>query len=193
MGKLYDEIDDKLAAWLVAQPLLFVATAPLGADGHVNVSPKGMGGTFAVLGPRQLGYLDYFGSGVETIAHLRENGRIVMMACAFHGPPKIVRLHGRGRVVRPADAEYAALRPRFAKQREHAVRSIIVVDVERISDSCGYAVPFMDHVADRDVLDLQQMNKPAEYYEDEHAVERNGTSVDGLPGLSAAGDSAARG
>ena len=95
MGKLYDEIDDKLAAWLVAQPLLFVATAPLGADGHVNVSPKGMGGTFAVLGPRQVGYLDYFGSGVETIAHLRENGRIVMMACAFHGPPKIVRLHGR--------------------------------------------------------------------------------------------------
>ena len=99
MGKVYEEIDPKLASWINAQPVFFVATAPSGGDGHVNVSPKGMAGTFAVLGPHQVGYLDYFGSGVETIAHLNENGRIVIMFCAFDGPPKIVRLHGRGRTV----------------------------------------------------------------------------------------------
>jgi Pyridoxamine 5'-phosphate oxidase len=183
VGKLYDSIDAKLAAWLVAQPVFFVATAPSGSDGHLNVSPKGMAGTFAVLGPRQVGYLDYFGSGIETIAHLRENGRIVVMCCAFDGPPKIVRLHGRGHAVLPADSAYAELRGHFAKERELAVRSIIVVDVDRISDSCGYSVPRMDFVADRDILDLHQLNKPAEYY-DEYALERNAASIDGLPGLN---------
>jgi hypothetical protein len=182
MGKLYETIDPKLEQWLLGQPVFFVATAPLSGDGHVNLSPKGMGATFAVLGPTQVGYLDYFGSGAETIAHLRENGRIVVMCCAFDGPPKIVRLHGRGRVVLPSDEQFAALRPSFAKEREHAVRSIIVVDVERISDSCGYAVPRMDYVADRDVLDLSQLKKPAEYY-DEYAREKNAASIDGLPAL----------
>jgi hypothetical protein len=182
VGKLYDSIDAKLAAWLSAQPVFFVATAPAGTDGHLNVSPKGMAGTFAVLGPRRVGYLDYFGSGIETIAHLRENGRIVVMCCAFDGPPKIVRLHGRGHPVLPADSGYAELRGHFAKERELAVRSIIVVDVERISDSCGYSVPRMDFVADRDILDRHQLNKPAEYY-DEYALERNAASIDGLPGL----------
>jgi hypothetical protein len=182
MGKVYDSIDAKLAAWLVAQPVFFVASAPSGDDGRVNVSPKGMAGTFAVLGPRQVGYLDYFGSGIETVAHLRENGRIVVMCCAFDGPPKIVRLHGRGRVVLPADSGYAELRANFAKERELAVRSIIVVDLDRISDSCGYSVPRMDFVADRDILDLHQLKKPADYYT-EYAAERNAASIDGLPGL----------
>src|ERR1700761_8177000 len=113
MAMVFDEIDDKLARWLLAQPVFFVGTAPLAGDGHVNVSPKGMGGTFAVLGPHQVGYLDYFGSGVETVAHLRENGRIVVMCCAFTGPPKIVRLHGRGRYVRPGDDGFDALRAQF--------------------------------------------------------------------------------
>jgi hypothetical protein len=183
VGKLYESIDAKLAAWLVAQPVFFVATAPSGAGGRVNLSPKGMAGTFALLGPRQVGYLDYFGSGIETIAHLRENGRIAVMCCAFEGPPKIVRLHGRGSAVLPADSGFGELRGHFAKERELAVRSIIVVDVERISDSCGYSVPRMDFVADRDVLDLHQLKKPAEYY-DEYALERNAASIDGLPGLA---------
>jgi hypothetical protein len=182
MATLYEVIDPKLTAWLAKQPVFFVSTAPLTADGHVNLSPKGMAGTFAVLGPTQVGYLDYFGSGAETIAHLRENGRIVIMCCAFDGPPKIVRLHGRGRAVLPSDGDFAGLRPQFAKEREHAVRSIIVVDVDRISDSCGYSVPRMEYVADRDVLDLHQLNKPAAYY-DAYAQEKNATSIDGLPAL----------
>ena len=184
MGKLYDEIDAKLGAWLLAQPMFFVGTAPLSGDEHVNISPKGMGGTFAVLGRHQVGYLDYFGSGVETIAHLRENGRIVVMLCAFTGPPKIVRLHGRGRVVRPDRPDYPELRTKFSKDREHGVRSIIVVDVDRIADSCGYSVPRMSFQADRDILDQHQLKKPAEYYEDVYATERNGVSIDGLPALS---------
>src|SRR3954453_6286376 len=149
MATLYDAIDDKLRDWLLGQSVFFVGTAPLAGSGHVNVSPKGMAGTFAVLGPRQVGYLDYFGSGIETVAHLRENGRIVIMCCAFAGAPKIVRLHGRGRAVLPDDAEFAELRRRFPKDRDLGLRAIVVVDLERIADSCGFSVPLMDYVGDR--------------------------------------------
>jgi hypothetical protein len=180
MGKVYDAIDDKLRTWIAKQPVFFVGTAPLRADGHVNVSPKGMTGTFAVLGPQRVGYVDYFGSGVETVAHLRENGRIVIMFCAFDGPPKIVRLHGHGRVVLPEQPEFAELRPHFAKERTHAQRSVIVVDVDRIADSCGYSVPRMTFVEDRNILDLHQSRKPASYY-DEYWDVRNAASIDGLP------------
>ena len=183
MANVYDGIDAKLSAWLHAQPMFFVSTAPLAADGHVNVSPKGMAGTFAILGTHRVAYLDYFGSGAETIAHVRENGRIVLMWCAFAGPPKIVRLHGRGRVVFPDDTEYPELRAKFAKEREKAVRAIIVVDVDRTSDSCGYSVPNLEFVADRTVLDLRQEKRPPEYYE-EYARTRNAQSIDGLPALS---------
>jgi hypothetical protein len=183
MGKLYDEIDAKLAGWLGAQPMFFVGTAPSGDDGHVNVSPKGMAGTFAVLGPHQVGYLDYFGSGIETVAHLRENGRIVLMWCAFDGPPKIVRLHGRGRAVLADDPGFAELRGHFPKERDRGARSVIVVDVDRVSDSCGYAVPQLQFVQDRDVLDKDQQRRPAEYF-DQYAQTRNSASIDGLPGLS---------
>src|SRR3954447_1397988 len=119
MATVFEAIDDKLRDWLLAQPVFFVGTAPLTADGHVNVSPKGMAGTFAVLGPHSVAYVDYFGSGVETIAHLRENGRIVIMCCAFTGPPKIVRLHVRGQVIRPGETGFADLRGHFAKERDH--------------------------------------------------------------------------
>jgi pyridoxamine 5'-phosphate oxidase-like protein len=182
VATIYEAIDDKLRDWLLAQPVFFVATAPLAGDGHVNVSPKGMVGTFAVLGPLRVAYLDYFGSGIETVAHLRENGRIVIMACAFSGPPKILRLHGRGCAVHPGDAEFAELRGKFGKDRDHGLRSIVVVDVERIADSCGFAVPLMDHVSDRDVLDRAQERREPEYF-DEYAVTRNSVSIDGLPGL----------
>jgi hypothetical protein len=180
MSRVYDAIDDKLRAWIGRQSLFFVGTAPLSPEGHLNVSPKGMAGTFAVLGPRRVAYLDYFGSGAETIAHLRENGRIVIMFCAFDGRPNIVRLHGRGRAVRPDDAGFATLREEFAKERTAGQRSIIVVDVDRVADSCGYAVPRMDFVADRDVLDLHQVTKPAGYF-DEYWDAKNAASIDGLP------------
>src|SRR6478672_11686349 len=117
MGKVFQEIDDKLAGWISRQHMFFVGTAPGGDGGSINVSPKGMAGTFAVLGPRRVAYLDYTGSGAETIAHLRDNGRIVLMFCAFEGPPKIVRLHGRGRAVLVGDPEFDELRSAFGKDR----------------------------------------------------------------------------
>ncbi|HEY7009491.1 MAG TPA: pyridoxamine 5'-phosphate oxidase family protein [Jatrophihabitantaceae bacterium] len=182
MAKRYDEIDDRLRDWLLAQPVFFVATAPLAGDGHVNVSPKGMDGTFAVLGARRVGYLDYYGSGIETMAHLRENGRIVIMMCAFDGAPKIVRLHGRGYTLRPGEDGFAALRARFPKRRDKGVRSIVIVDLDRISDSCGFAVPTMQHVADRDVLDVSQLRREDAYFV-QYGATHNAESIDGLRGL----------
>jgi Pyridoxamine 5'-phosphate oxidase len=180
MGQVLESIDDKLAAWLVAQPMFFVATAPLAADGLVNCSPKGMAGSFVVLDGHRVAYLDLTGSGIETIAHLRENGRIVVMFCAFDGRPNIVRLHGTGRPVLPDDDGFAELVARFP---EHpGIRSVIVVDVARVADSCGYAVPRMDYVDDRDVLDLHNAKKGPEALA-EYRETRNAESLDGLPGL----------
>ena len=181
--EVFDGIDDKLARWLLAQPLFVVATAPLSADGHVNVSPKGMAGTFAVLGKYRVGYLDYYGSGVETIAHLKENGRITLMFAAFSGRTSIIRLFGRGRAVLPDDPEFAELRGSFDKQRVVAQRSIILVELDRVQDSCGYAVPLMDFVADRTVLDLHQEKKGAAAYE-QYPSTKNARSIDGLPALA---------
>ena len=180
MGKVHDHIDDQMAAWLTAQPMFVVATAPLAGDGLINASPKGGSGTFAVLGPTTVAYRDLTGSGVETIAHLRENGRIVLTVMAVEGRPQIVRLHGRGRVVVGDDAEFVELVQRFP--RNPGTRSVIVVDVERIADSCGYAVPRMDYVADRDVLDLWSEKKGPEGLA-AYRAERNAVSLDGLPGL----------
>lgn len=182
MGKVYEEVDDKLAGWLARQHMFFVGTAPSGAEGSINISPKGMAGTFAVLGPRTVAYLDYTGSGAETIAHLRENGRIVIMFCALDGPPKIVRLHGRGRVVLPVDPEFADLRPAFAKDRTLGQRSIIVAELTRISDSCGYSLPLMDFHSDRDILDKSQERRDEAYF-GEYQRQHNALSIDGLPGV----------
>lgn len=182
MGQVMAKIDDRLASFLLAQPVFFVGSAPLSAGGRVNISPKGMAGTFVVLGPLRVAYLDYTGSGAETIAHLRENGRIVLMFCAFDGPPKIVRLHGRGRIVRPTDDEFAELRAGFAKARELGQRSIVVVDVERVSDSCGYAVPRMDLREDRDLLDRSHERRDEDYFET-YWRDRNAVSIDGLEAL----------
>ena len=179
MGTVYDQIGGRLRSWLLVQPMFVVATAP-SAGGHVNASPKGMSGTFAVLSPTRVGYLDYTGSGAETIAHLRENGRITLMFCAFSGPPKIVRLQGVGRIVWPDDAEFATLRTRFGKGRDLGLRSIVVADLDRIADSCGYAVPVMDFVADRDLLDRSHERRDQDYFDDYWRA-RNGESVDGLP------------
>src|SRR5262249_49917450 len=129
-------------------------------------------------------YLDYFGSGIETMAHLRENGRIVIMCCAFTGPPKIVRLHGRGRIVLPDDPHFPTLRAEFSKERERGVRSIVVIDIDRLADACGYSVRLMDYVSDRDILDRHQERRDDDYYVG-YAVTRNGASIDGLPGIPA--------
>lgn len=182
MGKIHESIGPRLRQFLLEQPVFFVGTAPLDADGHINVSPKGMGGTFAVLDEHRVAYLDYTGSGTETIAHLRENGRVVLMFCAFEGPPDIVRLHGRGRVVLPADPEFDELRTHFDKERTLGQRSIIVVDVNRIADSCGFSVPLMDLRGDRDLLDQHQERRDQQYFDD-YWRKRNATSIDGLPGM----------
>jgi Pyridoxamine 5'-phosphate oxidase len=179
MGKTYEAISPDLSAWISEQHVFFVATAPLAADGHVNTSPKGLD-CLRVIGPRQVAYLDLTGSGAETIAHVRENGRIVLMFCAFSGAPKIVRLHGKGTVITRTSSkwtEWSGTFPRMA-----APRSIIVVDVTRISDSCGYGVPRMDFLEDRDVLSRWAETKgPAAL--PEYRREKNANSIDGLPAL----------
>lgn len=180
MGAVYDGIDQKLGRWLCAQPVFFAATAPLAGDGLVNCSPKGQLGTFAVLDPHRVAYLDLTGSGIETVAHLRENGRIVLMFCAFEGRPRIVRLHGRGAVVLADDGRFADLRARFTDHP--GIRSVVVVDVTRVADSCGYAVPQLSYLRDRDVLDLDAVKKGPERLA-AYRREKNAVSLDGLPGL----------
>jgi hypothetical protein len=182
MGKTYEVIDDGLAEWLVRQPVFFVSTAPLAADGSVNCSPKGNRDELAVLGPRAVAYLDQTGSGVETIAHLRENGRIVVMFCAFDGPPRIVRLHGTGRVVVRDAPDFTELARHFPGGAGVGVRSIIVVDVRRISDSCGYGVPLMSFDRHRPTMDQWSARKGAEGIRD-YWTEKNTTSIDDLSGL----------
>lgn len=181
MAKVYDSIDGRLRDFIAAQPMFFVATAPAGPDGHVNLSPKGMSGTFAVLGERRVGYLDYHGSGAETTAHLRQNGRITLMFCAFDGPPKIVRLYGTGRVVPVDDPEFAGLLGAFPEPPDtHGVRSIIDVAVLRVADSCGYAVPLMSYDRDRDLL-VRAHERRTDADLSEYRRTRNGASIDGLP------------
>ncbi len=179
MARVFESIDDRLHAWLTAQPMFVVATAP-SVGGHVNASPKGMAGTFVVLGPTTVAYLDYTGSGAETIAHVRDNGRIALMFTSFSGPPRVVRLQGQGRVVLLDDPEFAELRAVFDKPREIGQRCIIVVECDRIADSCGYSVPLMDFVADRDLLDRGQERRDDAYYQTYWAT-RNAASIDGLP------------
>lgn len=178
MGKVHERIDGRLRSFVEAQHMFFVATAPLAGDGHVNVSPKGVDGSFVVVDEHTVAYLDLTASGAETIAHLRENGRITLMFCAFDGPPNIVRLHGRGRVVTLYDDEYASWEPRFPERR--GARAVIVVDVDRVSDSCGYGVPLLDYVGERDLLPPFMDRKGAEGQAD-YRRQKNRTSIDGLP------------
>ena len=187
MGRVYDTIDKATEGWLAKQPMFFVATAPNDLDGHVNLSPKGAAGAFRVLGPNTVAYVDLVGSGVETVAHLRENGRIVLMFCAFAGPPKIVRLHGRGRIVPEDDPEFATLLPEFSLDDDARAlaRGIVVVETSRISDSCGFVVPRMDLVSERDQLmrwGEQQQAKNGEAWKERYVAANNARSIDGLPG-----------
>ncbi|MFZ5861312.1 MAG: pyridoxamine 5'-phosphate oxidase family protein [Nitrospirota bacterium] len=179
MGRVHDHIDDALAAWIDQQRVFFVATAPLSGDGHVNCSPKG-GDAFRVLAPRTVAYQDVTGSGVETIAHLKENGRIVIMFCAFDGSPTILRLYGRGEVIAPGHPEFTALLARFSDRT--GTRALIRVHVTRVSDSCGFGVPLFDYRGDRDGLDQWAQSKGLAKLQ-EYRGEKNARSIDGLPGL----------
>ncbi len=188
MGRSYDRLDDTLVAWINAQPMFFVATAPTDSDGHVNLSPKGSMETFRILAPTCVAYLDLTGSGIETIAHLRENGRIVLMFCAFNGPPKVLRLHGRGRVVQDHDPAFADLVGSFAPGIDVLafLRAVIVVDITRISDSCGFVVPRMELIEERDQLfrhGEQKASKQGPDWKQTYLQVNNRTSIDGLPGL----------
>jgi hypothetical protein len=182
MGREYDEIDERLAAFLLRQPVFFVATAPLDADGHVNVSPKGLAGTFAVLGGRRVAYADLTGSGIETVAHLRENGRIVLMFNAFSGPPRIVRLHGRGKPHLEGTDGFAELRTSFPELP--GLRAVIDVDVTRISDSCGYGVPEMRLEGERTRLTYGLAAREENGTLRSYQRDKNARSLDGLPGLT---------
>jgi hypothetical protein len=175
LGKVFDSIDEQLAAWIGRQRMFFVGTAPSGADGHVNVSPKGPIETLRILGPHQLAYVDLVGSGAETIAHLRDNGRIVVMLCAFEGPPRVVRLHGGGRVVSQAEAGFA--------ERDDA-RAAILVDVDRIADSCGYGVPLLAYEGERPQQPAWADSKRRDGGFDEYVRAKNSVSIDGLPAIS---------
>ena len=172
-------IESDLAAWLRAQPVFFVATAPAGPEGHVNLSPKGYD-SFRVLDPNRVAYVDLTGSGVETIAHLRDNGRVTLMFCAFSGNPDIVRLYGNGTVHDVGTPAFEKLAPRF--QVLPGTRAIIDVAVSRVSSSCGYAVPLMDYVSDRNRL-LYWERAKGEPALVEYRANKNAVSIDGLPGL----------
>ena len=180
MAKEFSRIDESLREFIGEQAMFFVATAP-SEGGRINLSPKGYSDTFAVIDDHTVAYLDLFGSGVETIAHLRDNGRISLMFCSFTRNSRILRLFGTGRVVRPDDAEFGSIRAHFAGQHP-GLRAAIVVDVERIADACGYAVPYYELVDERPVLDTYHSKQPDEKYE--HMIaSRNRHSIDGLPGL----------
>ncbi|MCX4573809.1 pyridoxamine 5'-phosphate oxidase family protein [Streptomyces sp. NBC_01571] len=186
MGKTYERIDGRLRTFIEAQPLFFTATAPLSTDGTINLSPKGITGSFAVLDERTVAYLDFAGSNAETIAHLRENGRITLMWCAFQGPPNIVRVHGHGEPVFRDDPRFKELLTHFpgVDPTPHGLRAIIVVTAELVRDTCGYAVPFMSYDEDRD-LHAQRFAREDDtslntyFTKKEHIA----TSLDGLPGL----------
>ena len=189
MGRTYDAIDARWREWIERQPLFFVGSAPLAADGHVNVSPKGPIGTLRVLDENTVAYLDVVGSGAETIAHVRENGRIVVMLCAFEGPPRILRLHGRGEYVMPGDPRFDELIERCAFETPtpaEAHRSVVVVHVSRIADSCGYGVPLMSYEGQRPHQEAWAEKKlrtggPEAIVD--YQREKNTRSLDGLPAV----------
>ena len=192
MGKVYEEIDDRWREWIARQPLFFVGSAPLDADGHVNISPKGPIESLAVIDGHTVAYLDVVGSGAETIAHLRENGRIVVMLCAFEGPPRIVRFHGRGEVISPGDPRFDELFAQCGFEDPAAPesrRAIVVVHVDRIADSCGYGVPLMSYEGRRPHMEAWAGKKlrtgGAEAIVDYQRA-NNLESIDGLPAVELA-------
>ncbi|MCZ7413353.1 MULTISPECIES: pyridoxamine 5'-phosphate oxidase family protein [unclassified Streptomyces] len=186
MGKSHDRIDDRLRTFIEEQPVFFTATAPLSGDGTINLSPKGLRGSLAVLDEHTVAYLDVAGSNAETIAHLRENGRVTLMWCAFSGPPNILRVHGHGEPVFRDDPRFPELLTHFPDidGTRHGLRAVIVVTAEQIRDTCGYAVPFMTYDEDRPLhasrFERETQESLDAYF---HKKPDVATSMDGLPGL----------
>jgi hypothetical protein len=183
MAKFYDRLEDKHVAFIKAQKMFFVATAPLSDAGRVNLSPKGYD-SFRVIGPNRVAYADLGGSGAETLAHVRENGRITFMFCAYEGAANIMRLYGRGQVMQFNDPGFSDEIAKFPPGHERA-RDIIFADITAVQDSCGWAVPFMEYKGERDQLRRYIENKPLEEWH-ESRLTKNATSIDGLPALQRA-------
>jgi hypothetical protein len=179
MSKTYERITPEIADWIRAQKMFFVATAPSALNGHINLSPKGSD-SFRVLGPLEALYRDLTGSGVETVAHARENGRIVVMFCAFEGPPKIVRLHGQATPITIEDPRYAEFAELFPANP--GTRAFFHIRVDRVSESCGFAVPLYQFQSERDTLDRWAAKKTPEEMK-AYRAEKNRRSIDGLSGL----------
>ncbi len=175
MAKVFDQISDDVQTFIRDQHVFFVATAPL--NGHVNVSPKGMD-CFRILSPNRVAYLDMTGSGNETSAHITENGRITFMFCAFKGEPNIVRLYGKGQTVLPGSAEWDSLIERFPEYV--GMRQIITADIDRVSTSCGYAVPFFDYRGERETL-IKYWRAKGNAEASVYQRKNNTASIDGLP------------
>lgn len=179
MAKTFPSINDRIADFIKAQKLFFVGTAPAGEDGHVNLSPKGYD-SFAILGPNKVGFVDLGGSGVETIAHLRENGRITFMFCAFEGKANILRLYGRGHAICFDDPGFEDARKAFPAFEK--IRAIIIADITRIQESCGWGVPFYEFKGERDQLLRHNDHRTTEEWQEKRYAS-NGASIDGLDGL----------
>ncbi len=182
MATFYDSISPDLQEWIEAQHIFFVASAPLSAQGHVNLSPKGLD-CFRVLGPNRVAYLDLTGSGNETSAHLAENGRITFMFCSFDKAPRITRLFGRGETILPGDEAWADLADHFPADYA-GVRQIISAEIYQAQTSCGFAVPFMQFAGERDAL-LRSAEAKGEAGMAQYQIE-NSVSLDGLPAPLAA-------
>lgn len=180
MGKSFDALSERHKAFIAEQKMFFVGTAPLAARGYLNVSPKGFD-AFRVIDDGKVAYLDMTGSGIETVAHVKENGRLTIMFCAFQGPPLILRLYGEGEIVERSDARFPALRARFPELP--GMRSIVTLSIRRVSESCGWGVPRYDFVGERDQYQRFADQKSNEDIR-ESQLAQNMRSIDGLPGLT---------
>ena len=184
MAKFYDQLEDKHRDFIAAQKMFFVATAPRADEGRINLSPKGYD-SFRVVGPNRVAYADLGGSGAETLAHVRENGRIIFMFCAFEGAPNIMRLYGRGEIMQFNDEGFAEEIAHFPESLARS-RAIIFADITQVQDSCGWSVPLYEFKGERDVLTryinhTEKYPTAADWHEDR--LKKNATSIDGLPGL----------
>jgi hypothetical protein len=184
MGKVYEKLDDALIGFIQRQHVFFVGTAPDSPDGHLNISPKGLD-TFLILNPTTVAYLDLTGSGIETVAHLRQNRRLTILFCGFEGRPLILRLYGRGRFVEPSNPEWEGLIAQFPDYP--GTRSVIVMTVERIADSCGFAVPLYEYKGERSQL-IDYANTKGPEGLKQYRYQKNRVSIDGIAGLRSAGD-----
>ena len=179
MAEFFDALNNKHVEMIGKQPVFFVATAA--SDGRINLSPKGYD-SFRVIGPNRVAYADLGGSGAETLAHVRENGRITFMFCAYDGAPNIMRLYGRGQAMQFNDPGFADEISKFLPRHERA-RDIIFADITHVQDSCGWAVPFYEYKGERDQLQryIDHMELDAWH---ESRLAKNAKSIDGLPGMT---------